>query len=67
MNSFLIPDMTCGHCVGVIKKTLLAADPEASLEIELSTHLLKIDSKLGISQIVTLLEEAGYSPSLQSQ
>jgi len=65
MHSFLIPDMTCGHCASVIKTTLLNADTQARLEIDLAQHLLRIDSQLGISQILTLLEEAGYSPTIQ--
>ena len=65
MHSFLIPDMTCGHCASVIKTTLLNADGQARLEIDLAQHLLKIDSQLEISQILALLEEAGYSPTIQ--
>lgn len=66
MHSFLIPDMTCGHCAGVIKTTLLNTDEQARLEIDLTTHVLKVDSQLGITQILVLLEEAGYSPTIQS-
>ena len=65
MHSFLIPEMTCGHGASVIKTTLLNADGQARLEIDLAQHLLRIDSQLGISQILALLEEAGYSPTIQ--
>lgn len=66
MQAFHIPDMSCAHCASTIRQTLQAADPHARIEIDLTAHLLKIDSQLGLTQISNLLEEAGYTPQLQS-
>jgi copper chaperone len=67
MQEFHLPDMSCGHCVGVITKTIKAADAEAQLDFQLAQHDVKIASgKLGRDEIVALLSEAGYPPAQQA-
>lgn len=66
-QAFHLPDMSCGHCAGVITKTVKAADAEAQLDFALPTHELKIvSSKLGRDELVELLTEAGYPPAQQA-
>ena len=63
-QAFHLPDMSCGHCAGVITKTVKAADAEAQLDFALPTHDVKIQSsKLGREQLAALLSEAGYPPA----
>lgn len=59
---FKVEDMTCGHCVKTITNAIKEKYPQASVEIELDKHLVKV---AGISEKVPLAElikEEGYSP-----
>jgi copper chaperone len=63
---FLINDMTCGHCVGLITKTVEALDPRASVEINLPAHLVSITSNVASTSIGEAIKAAGYTPILQT-
>lgn len=62
MIQFIVPDMTCGHCVSTITKALKAEDPQARVEISLGEHLVKVESSLAAEEIAAALSEAGYTP-----
>ena len=44
MMEFKVAAMSCGHCVGVINKALMALDPAAKVEIDLAEKLVKVES-----------------------
>lgn len=63
MISFQVNDMTCGHCVGAITRALKAADPGASVSIDLTQHLVMVDAaQADPSALRDAIAEAGYSP-----
>lgn len=65
MSQFLVPDMTCGHCVKAITAAVGEQDPKATLQFDLPTHRVRIESQaLSNDQLLTTLKEAGYTPSL---
>ncbi|HLV84683.1 MULTISPECIES: heavy-metal-associated domain-containing protein [Devosia] len=57
---FAVNDMTCGHCVGTVRKALEEALPGADIAIDLETHKVEFtgDRKTGEQAI----REAGYTP-----
>ncbi|WP_245748796.1 heavy-metal-associated domain-containing protein [Oceanisphaera psychrotolerans] len=63
MISFTLPEMTCGHCVGVINQTLIELDPECELEFDLLNHIIKVESSCTREQLAEALTEAGYQPA----
>ena len=63
MYQFNVPDMTCGHCVSTITKSVKSEDPKAKVEINLAQHLVKIESALSQDEIAQQITEAGYTPS----
>lgn len=63
MISFILPDMTCGHCVGVINKTLTELDPACELEFDLPSHVIRVESSCSREQLIEALSEAGYRPA----
>ena len=63
MYQFNVPDMTCGHCAGTITKAVKTADPEATVEIDLAHHLVKVESTLAHDKIEGQITEAGYTPT----
>ena len=60
MMEFKIPAMSCGHCVGVITKALNTLDPHASIEIDLGSKLVKVESEQDRASILAALSAAGY-------
>lgn len=60
---FTVNEMHCGHCVGVITKTLQQLDPHARVEAELSTKKVVVESTQSREAIVHALSAAGYPAS----
>ena len=57
---FAVNDMTCGHCVGAVKRALEEAFPGADVAVDLATHRAEFvgDADKGAEAI----REAGYTP-----
>jgi len=64
MTTLHVPDMTCQHCVATITKLILQADPAAKIEIDLSQHQVAVEGILAADALVTLLDNAGYTPAI---
>ncbi len=59
---FEIKNMSCGHCVGVITKTVKQLDPAATVETDLTSKKVKIESGQTREVLTAALIEAGYAP-----
>ena len=57
---FNVPDMSCGHCVGVITKTLKALDANASVNVDLQTKKVTVQTTQDRATVAAALAEAGY-------
>jgi len=64
MQTFRVPDMTCGGCVRAITNAVKEADPAATIATELDSHLVKIESNLTTDRLAETLREAGFTPEL---
>ncbi len=63
MPSFLVNDMTCGHCVATLARVLREADPAATVEIDLASHRVQLEGgALDAPRVAALITEAGYTP-----
>lgn len=60
-----IPDMTCGHCVATVTKTVQAIDDKAVIKADLASHSVSIETRADARTIGVALEEAGYPSSLK--
>lgn len=63
MIAFDVKDMTCGHCVSTITKAVKAVDKDATVQVDLPTHRVRIET--GAADAATLdaaIREAGYTP-----
>ena len=60
---FQIPTMSCGHCVGVITKTLKAADPAAEMQFDLPHHRVSVQTSQSRETLAGALAKAGYAPA----
>ena len=55
-----VEDMTCGHCVGRVTKSVQALDQDAKVEVDLPTKKVKIDSRADLDRIAAAIDAAGY-------
>jgi len=63
MTNFVVNDMTCGHCVSTITKSLKALDPHAKVTIDLGQRLVQVESNsVGAATLRSAIAEAGYTP-----
>lgn len=62
MLELTLPTMTCGHCVGVVTKAIKQADPLASVEIDLASHQVRVETVEDRKTIESAVSEAGYDP-----
>lgn len=62
-QEFLVPDMTCGHCVKMITSTIHEFSPNAIIQADPATHWLTVEATDTDPQtIIMKLQAAGYSP-----
>lgn len=60
MIELTVKDMTCNHCVGVVTKTVKSVDPNASVNVDLPSKRVQVDSETSLGAFAKALEEAGY-------
>ena len=62
MTEFLVEGMSCGHCVNTVTAAVHSLDPAASVDVDLGTKLVRIDSDLDRFLLSQALVDAGYDP-----
>jgi copper chaperone CopZ len=60
MIELTVKDMTCNHCVGVVTKTVKSVDPDATVNVDLSTKRVQVNSTGSVGAFTKALQEAGY-------
>lgn len=60
---FKVPDMSCGHCAGVITKTVQALDANATVSIDLPAKKVTLQTTQDRATVAAALAEAGYPAS----
>lgn len=61
-KTFLVPDVSCDHCVSAIQGELLKIDGVDVVDVDIASKrvTVKHDGKVTDEQLVTGLDEAGY-------
>jgi len=59
-NILTVNDMTCGHCVGTVRKALEEALPGAEITVDLETHKVSFTGDRAKGE--DAIREAGYTP-----
>jgi copper chaperone len=63
MIAFQVDDMSCGHCVSAITQALKAADRDAQVNIDLTTHKVQVEpAAASAAQLQAAIAAAGYTP-----
>ena len=63
MIEMTLPTMTCGHCVRAVTQTVQKVDAQATVQIDLPTHQVKIESSQPVTAFLAALKEEGYAPA----
>ena len=63
MIELTVKDMTCNHCVGVVTKAVKSVDPNATVNVDLPTKRVQVNSTGSLGDFTKALEEAGYPAS----
>jgi Cu+-exporting ATPase len=66
MYELTVEDMSCGHCVGRVTKSVQAIDKDAKVEIDLPTKKVRIDSTADLDAIAKAIDAAGYPVTARS-
>ncbi len=63
MLEFNVQAMSCSHCVTAVTEAVRAIDPQAGVEVDLSSKTVRVESSASRERVATSLVEAGYSPT----
>ncbi|HEU4622890.1 MAG TPA: heavy-metal-associated domain-containing protein [Burkholderiaceae bacterium] len=63
MQEFVVPAMNCGHCVGVITQAVKMLDPKATIDADVESHTVRIDSPVNHEELIGALRAVGYPPA----
>ncbi len=63
MLNFDIPAISCGHCVRAVTEAVHLADPKASVQVDLPSHRVSVETGAPREAIVAQLVLAGYPPN----
>ncbi len=66
MYELTVEDMSCGHCVGRVTKSVQALDKDAKVEVDLPTKKVKVDSTADLDRIAEAIVAAGYPVTAKS-
>jgi copper chaperone len=61
---FSIPDMSCGHCSGVITKAIKDIDSAATIDFDMAARTATFNTSADQETVRGALAEAGYSATL---
>ena len=61
---FSVPDMSCEHCVKAITSALSEAK-HSGFEVDLPAKEVRVETD-SADKIISLLDEAGYDPTLKA-
>lgn len=62
MLKLKVPDMTCGHCEGVVTRAVHSVDSSATISIDLPSQTVSIITSADDSEVTQALDAAGYPP-----
>lgn len=57
---FSVPEMSCGHCTAAIEKAVKDVDPAATVNCDLDTRRVTVDTYLSQADVSQAITEAGY-------
>ena len=66
MITLSVPDMSCGHCAGVITKSIKALDSQAVIAFDMPARAVEIDTSAAPAAVLDALSDAGYPAEMKA-
>lgn len=63
MLELTLKDMSCGHCVAAVTRTLQQLDPQAQVTVDLPTKKVQVQTQVSAERVRQALAEEGYPAS----
>ena len=63
MLSLKVSGMTCGGCIKAVTKAIQAQDPSATVQADLGTQIISLETTLSQAQASQLITDAGFPVS----
>lgn len=63
MLKLKVPDLSCGHCAGVITKAVKTVDAGAEVKVDIASKTVSVSSSAAGSAVSKAIENAGYPNS----
>ncbi|MBF8177973.1 MAG: cation transporter [Burkholderiaceae bacterium] len=60
MYELQVEEMSCGHCVSKVTKTVLEVDASAKVEVDLAQRKVRVQSDAALEDISEAISDAGY-------
>ena len=60
MQTFKVDGLTCGGCVRGVTNAIQRIDPDSTVDVDLATKTVKVESALAAKDIVGAIEGAGF-------
>lgn len=60
MITLKVPDMSCGHCSGVITKALRGLDKDAAIGFDMHHHRVQVETTQSADAVLKTMAAAGY-------
>ena len=60
MVTLTVEGMTCGHCVRAVTQAIQAADPKATVAVDLASGKVAAETALTRDQVAAAVVEEGY-------
>lgn len=60
MYELQVEEMSCGHCVSAVTKSVQAIDAQAKVEVDLAERKVRVQSVAELDKIAAAIVAAGY-------
>ncbi|KAF1053107.1 MAG: Copper chaperone CopZ [Stenotrophomonas maltophilia] len=60
MQVFNVKGMTCGHCVRAVTQAIQGRDAAASVQVDLGSGEVRVESRLAEQELLEAIREEGY-------
>ncbi|MFC5068546.1 heavy-metal-associated domain-containing protein [Flaviflagellibacter deserti] len=60
MTKFEVQEMSCGHCVKAVTEAVKGVDPAASVDVDLKSKTVSVESDALVETLFRAINDAGY-------
>jgi copper chaperone len=60
MLSLKVSGMTCGGCINAVTRAIQAQDPQATIQADLASQIVNLETVLSVAQASQILSDAGF-------